>query len=280
MLDSYLRLIRFDKPIGTLLLLWPTLWALFIAGRGHPPLYTVVVFSLGVFLTRSAGCVINDYADADFDKYVKRTRYRPLTCGDISKKHALVVCLLFSITAFILAFFTLKTDTLYLSIPALIILVTYPFTKRFFPVPQAYLGIAYSFGILMAFVEIQNYIPLTAWLIFIANFFWVLGYDTIYAMVDMKDDKKIGIKTSAITFGIYVVPVIWLSYMIFAILLAYVAHILNLGVFFWILWLYALYLLSCQIRWARIHGRLFAMFLLNNRVGYVIFAAIILGYWH
>jgi len=278
MKNPYLRLIRFDKPIGTLLLLWPTLWALFIAGNGHPPVYAVVVFTLGVFLTRSAGCAINDYADAEFDKHVDRTKSRPLASGEISKKQALLVCLILSATAFILAYTTLKTSTLLLSIPALIIFVTYPFTKRFFALPQAYLGIAYSFGILMAFFEIQNHLPLIAWFVFAANFFWVVGYDTVYALVDIKDDLKIGIKTSAITFGKYVVPAICACYMIFAILLAYVAHSLHFGILFWILWLYAAYLLAYQVKLVNKKAKLFSMFLLNNRVGYIIFAAILLGY--
>lgn len=280
MKNPYLRLIRFDKPIGTLLLLWPTLWALFIAGKGHPPLYAVIVFGLGVFLTRSAGCAINDYADAEFDKYVERTRERPLAKGDISKEQALFTCLFLSALAFILAFTTLKIATLLMSIPALIIFMTYPFMKRFFAIPQAYLGIAYSFGILMAFIEILGRLPVSAWVLFIANFFWVLGYDTIYALVDIEDDKKIGIKTSAITFGIYVVPIVCVSYILFAILLAYIAHLLHFGILFWILWAYAVYLLSYQVRLIRVRSKLFNMFLLNNRVGYVILAAIIVSYLH
>jgi 4-hydroxybenzoate polyprenyltransferase len=280
MKNPYLRLIRFDKPIGTLLLLWPTLWALFIAGSAHPPLYAIIVFSLGVFLTRSAGCAINDYADREFDKHVERTQSRPLATGEISKKQALLAFVLLSILAFILAFTTLKNTTLFMSIPALVIFVTYPFTKRFFAIPQAYLGIAFSFGVLMAFIEIQGHLSVTAWLVFIANFFWVLGYDTIYALVDIEDDKKIGIKTSAITFGKYVVPIVCASYMIFAILLAYVAHLLHLNIFFWIFWLYAAYLLFSQIKLIRLRSKLFSMFLLNNRVGYVILVAIILGYLH
>ncbi|HLX54386.1 MAG TPA: 4-hydroxybenzoate octaprenyltransferase [Aquella sp.] len=278
MKNPYLRLIRFDRPIGTLLLLWPTLWALFIAGNGRPPVYAVVVFALGVFLTRSAGCAINDLADAEFDKHVERTKNRPLASGELSKKQALLVCLLLSATAFILAYSTLKTTTLLLSIPALLLFVTYPFTKRFFAIPQAYLGIAYSFGILMAFNEIQNHVPIIAWLIFTANFFWVVGYDTVYALVDMKDDLKIGIKTSAITFGAYVVPIICGCYMIFTILLAYAAHLLHLGVLFWVLWLWAVYLLAYQVRLVNKRTKLFSMFLLNNRVGYILFAAILFGY--
>lgn len=278
MQNPYLRLIRFDKPIGTLLLLWPTLWALFIASNGRPPTYTIIVFILGVFLTRSAGCVINDYADANFDKYVERTKDRPLASGEISKKYALYFFLMLSIAAFILAYTTLKPTTLLLSIPALVIFVTYPFTKRFFAIPQAYLGVAFSFGILMAFMELQNHISGIAWLIFLANFFWVIGYDTIYAMVDMKDDLKIGIKTSAITFGANVVHIICICYMVFAILLAYMAHLLHLGYFFWGLWLCAVCLLAYQVKAANKRVKLFQMFLLNNKVGYIILAAIFLGY--
>jgi 4-hydroxybenzoate polyprenyltransferase len=277
MKNPYLRLIRFDKPIGTLLLLWPTLWALFIAGMGHPPLYTVLVFTLGVFLTRSAGCAINDYADAEFDRHVERTKHRPVTSGEISKKHALYVCIALSLIAFIMACATLKVTTLLLSIPALLIFITYPFTKRFLAIPQAYLGLAYSFGILMAFVEIQGWVPATAWLLFVANFFWVIGYDTIYAMVDMEDDLKIGIKTTAITFGDYVAPIICSCYMIFAILVAYIAHLLHFGVLFWVFWLCTVLILAHQVRSAKKKVKLFQMFLLNNRVGYILLVAILLG---
>ncbi|MCC2625332.1 MAG: 4-hydroxybenzoate octaprenyltransferase [Burkholderiales bacterium] len=278
MKNPYLRLIRFDKPIGTLLLLWPTLWALVIAGSGHPPLYAVIVFALGVFLTRSAGCAINDYADAEFDKHVERTKHRPVTSGEITKKQALYMFIGLSLIAFFMAYTTLKVTTLLLSIPALLIFVSYPFTKRFFAIPQAYLGIAYSFGILMAFVEVKGTLTVTAWILFVANFFWVIGYDTIYAMVDIEDDLKLGVKTSAITFGDYVVPVISCCYMAFAILLAYVAHLLHFGILFWIFWLYAVLILAHQVRSARKKVKLFQMFLLNNRVGYILFIAILLGY--
>ncbi|MCC2644511.1 MAG: 4-hydroxybenzoate octaprenyltransferase, partial [Burkholderiales bacterium] len=276
MKNPYLRLIRFDKPIGTLLLLWPTLWALFIAANGRPPLYAVIVFTLGVFLTRSAGCAINDYADIEFDKHVRRTKDRPLASGEISKKKALLVCALFSGGAFILAYTTLKITTLLWSIPALVIFITYPFTKRFLAVPQAYLGIAYSFGILMAFIQLQNKLPGIALIIFTANFFWVIGYDTIYAMVDMKDDIKIGIKTSALTFGIYVVPIICTCYIIFAVLLGYMAFLMHFNLFFWISWLYATFILAYQVKLASKSSSLFRMFLLNNRVGCIIFIGIIL----
>ncbi len=204
MIRDYLQLIRFDKPIGTLLLLWPTLWALFFATNGVPPFKYLLVFTLGVFLTRASGCAFNDIADSDFDKYVARTQNRPLARGVISKTKAFIFAIILSLVAFILAICFLSFHTILLCIPALIIYITYPLFKRFFAIPQAYLGVAFSFGILMAFMQIQNNLNYIAWLTFMANLFWVIGYDTIYALVDIKDDLKIGIKTSAITFGKFI----------------------------------------------------------------------------
>lgn len=279
MQNPYARLARLDKPIGTLLLLWPTLWALFIAAHGHPPLYAVIVFSLGVFLTRSAGCAINDYIDVEFDKRVVRTRGRPLASNEISRKSALIVVFILSSAAGILAYTSLKPVTILLSIPAGVIFVTYPLTKRYFALPQAYLGIAFGFGIFMAFIELQNYLPGTAWLLFAANFFWVIGYDTIYASIDREDDLKIGIRSCAITFGKYTVVAVGICYALFVCLLAYLAYLLHFSLFFWLMLLYVVYLLAYQIWQVHKGSQLLAMFLLNNRVGYVVFAAIMLEYW-
>lgn len=278
-MKDFLSLIRFDKPIGTLLLLWPTLWALFIAGDGHPPLVITIVFIVCVFLTRSAGCAINDYADVKFDQHVLRTQNRPLVTNKISKKQALIVCLSLSLMAFILAFIFLTRDTLFLSVPALFIFMSYPFAKRFFPLPQMYLSIAFSFGILMAFMQINNHIGLDGYLLFLANCFWVFGYDTIYALCDLDDDKKIGIKTSAITLGKYVHKVTALSYIIFMLLFAILAYRLKFNGYFWLLWVMAFMMLAYEI-WVISRpnkDRLFNMFLINNRVGYVLLVAIILG---
>jgi 4-hydroxybenzoate polyprenyltransferase len=197
-----------------------------------------------VFLTRAAGCAINDYADSDFDGKVERTANRPLATGVISKKSALLITAILSIGAFLLAWFCLKRITLLWSIPALLIFVSYPFFKRFFPIPQLYLGIAFSFGILMAFIEAVNQIPIIAIALFMANLFWVLAYDTIYALVDLPDDLKIGIKTSAITFGRHVIAIVMLCYVMFVLLLTYVGYIADLN---WCYWLSVLIIIGLII---------------------------------
>ena len=210
-LSDYLALIRFDKPIGTLLVLWPTLWGLWIASSGEPKLSHLIIFVLGCFLMRSAGCAINDYADRDFDKHVSRTQDRPVTAGRIKPVEALIVAAVLALVAFILIV-PLNTFTKLLSVPAVAIAIIYPFTKRFFSIPQAILGIAFSFGIPMAFAAVLNEIPAYAWLLVIANMAWAIAYDTAYAMVDRDDDLTLGIKTSAITFGQYDVLAICICY--------------------------------------------------------------------
>jgi 4-hydroxybenzoate polyprenyltransferase len=210
-LALYYRLVRLDKPIGTLLLLWPTLIALWLASGGVPDWKLLLIFSLGTLLMRSAGCAINDYADQDIDKFVKRTAQRPITSGAISGKEALAIAALLAVLAFCLIL-PLNTLTKQMSIAAVIIAGTYPYFKRFFAIPQAYLGIAFGFGIPMAFAAVQNTVPLTAWMLLIGNVFWAVAYDTEYAMVDRDDDLKIGIQTSAITFGRYDVAAVMLCY--------------------------------------------------------------------
>jgi 4-hydroxybenzoate polyprenyltransferase len=279
-INAYLRLIRFDKPIGTLLLLWPTLWALWISYAAIPPFGVLVAFVGGVFLTRAAGCAINDYADSDFDGKVERTANRPLATGVISKKSALLITAILSIGAFLLAWFCLKRITLLWSIPALLIFVSYPFFKRFFPIPQLYLGIAFSFGILMAFIEAVNLIPIIAIALFMANLFWVLAYDTIYALVDLPDDLKIGIKTSAITFGRHVIAIVMLCYVMFVLLLTYVGYIADLN---WCYWLSVLIIIGLIIYvYVQIKHKdrdsCFRAFLFNNNIGIVLFVGIVLSY--
>ncbi len=210
-LPHYARLIRLDKPIGTLLLLWPTLWALWIAADGVPPVHIVVIFAVGTLLMRSAGCAINDYADRDFDGCVERTRNRPLATGAVSAREALYVAAALSLAAFLLIL-PLNAAVRWLSLPALFLAASYPFTKRFFAIPQAYLGIAFGFGIPMGFAAIQGAVPLVGWAMLLANIFWAVAYDTEYAMVDRDDDLKIGIKTSAITFGRFDVAAVMLCY--------------------------------------------------------------------
>jgi 4-hydroxybenzoate polyprenyltransferase len=210
-LPLYFRLVRLDKPIGTVLLLWPTLAALWIASNGHPDALLIVIFTLGTFLMRSAGCAINDYADRDFDKFVKRTKERPITSGRIHAWEALAVAATLALVSFLLIL-PLNALTKWLSIPALFVAGTYPFTKRFLAIPQAYLGVAFGFGIPMAFAAVQNQVPVIAWVLLLSNVFWSVAYDTEYAMVDRDDDLKIGIKTSAITFGRFDVLAVMLCY--------------------------------------------------------------------
>ena len=281
MIKDYLSLIRFEKPIGTLLLLWPTLGALVVASGGTPPVYAVLVFSLGVFLTRSAGCAVNDMADADFDKNVERTKLRPVADGRISKTKALLFAAVLSLLALVLACkFLHNKYTMLLTLPALLIFASYPYMKRFFPVPQAYLGVAFSFGILMAFVEITGKVNFTAWLLFLANLCWVLGYDTIYAMVDIKDDLKIGIKTSAITMGKFVIPFISLCYTLFFIIFFGLGHVLHLNVAFYLCLSLAGGLLVYQVVFLlhKDEQRYFRLFLLNNWVGLGVFLGLVIGH--
>ncbi|MEY4625630.1 MAG: hypothetical protein RL061_1155 [Pseudomonadota bacterium] len=194
--SDYLALIRFDKPIGTLLVLWPTLWGLWLASDGQPNFVYFLIFVTGTFLMRSAGCAINDYADRDFDKNVERTKERPLTSGRIQPWEALMVAAVLAALAFLLIL-PLNNYTKLLSVPALLVAIIYPFTKRFFSIPQAVLGVAFSFGIPMSFAAVQNEIPLYSWVLVFANIAWAIAYDTAYAMVDKNDDLKLGIKTSA-----------------------------------------------------------------------------------
>ncbi|MDQ9168903.1 4-hydroxybenzoate octaprenyltransferase [Oxalobacteraceae bacterium R-40] len=210
-LQLYIRLIRLDKPIGILLLLWPTLAALWFASDGKPDWKLILIFTVGTILMRSAGCAINDFADRDFDKHVKRTAERPLTSGKIRAWEAVAVAAVLAVLAFALIL-PLNTLTKQLSVAAVLIAASYPYFKRFFAIPQAYLGIAFGFGIPMAFAAVQNTVPAQAWLLLIANIFWAVAYDTEYAMVDRDDDLKIGIKTSAITFGRYDVLAVMLCY--------------------------------------------------------------------
>lgn len=226
-LQLYFRLVRLDKPIGTLLLLWPTLIAMWLASAGRPDWGLLAIFVVGTFLMRSAGCAINDYADRDFDRHVKRTKDRPITAGLIKPKEALIVAAVLALLAFCLIL-PLNALTKQLSIAAVVIAGTYPYFKRFFAIPQAYLGIAFGFGIPMAFAAILGTVPAAAWWLLLANVFWSIAYDTEYAMVDRDDDLKIGMKTSAITFGRFDVAAIMLCYAV------------SLGIVFAVGWQYGL----------------------------------------
>jgi 4-hydroxybenzoate polyprenyltransferase len=213
-LDAYEKLIRLDKPIGILLLLWPTLWALWLAAGRAPHWMLLWIFVLGTVLMRSAGCAVNDWADRDFDRHVERTRGRPLAAGLVRPWEALVLAAALAAAAFALVL-QLNARTVWLSVAALAIAVVYPFTKRFFSVPQAWLGIAFSLGIPMAFAAQRDAVPPLAWALVAANFFWVMAYDTEYAMVDRDDDRRIGIRTSALLFGRFDVAAVMASYVLF-----------------------------------------------------------------
>ncbi len=279
-LDAYQRLMRLDKPIGTFLLLWPTLWALWFASQGHPDWCLVVIFTLGTFLMRSAGCVMNDIADRNFDGHVARTHRRPLVSGEVSVKEALILAAGLSLIAFSLVL-TLNGLTILLSFPALLLAITYPLTKRFFALPQAYLGIAFGFGIPMAFAAVQNAVPFEAWLMLLANVCWSLAYDTEYAMVDRKDDLIIGIRSTAITFGRFDVALILCFYIAMLAMMAYVGHLLNVH------WPYHVSLIGAlgvvfyhyQLIKHREEARCFKAFLHNNWVGAVLFGGILMNYY-
>jgi 4-hydroxybenzoate polyprenyltransferase len=208
----YLQLVRWDRPAGWLLLLWPTLSALWLAAGGFPGWHLVLVFTLGTILMRSAGCCLNDVADRDFDRHVKRTALRPVTSGKISVTEALMLGGLLALLAFALVL-TTNQVTIYWSFAALALTLIYPFAKRFVSMPQAVLGVAFSFGIPMAFAAVQGAVPALAWLLLLGNLFWVIAYDTEYAMVDRDDDLLIGMKTSAITLGRFDVAFILLCYL-------------------------------------------------------------------
>jgi 4-hydroxybenzoate polyprenyltransferase len=232
-LDNYERLMRLDKPIGILLLLWPTLWALWFSSLGRPNWIVTWIFVLGTVLMRSAGCVINDLADRDFDPHVARTRERPLAAGKVSPREALALFGGLSLCAFLLILPLRSWYIVGLSVVALFLAASYPFTKRFFAVPQAYLGVAFGFGIPMAYAAHLDAIPPVAWWLLLANVFWAMAYDTEYAMVDRADDLKIGIKTSAITFGRFDVAAVMLCYAVTLGLIAAVGYLLHMGVAFY-----------------------------------------------
>ncbi len=229
---AYSRLIRFDKPVGTYLVLWPTLTALFIAGNGYPSLSNIVIFSLGCFLMRSAGCAINDFADRDIDGAVGRTKDRPLANGEISPKEALGVFISLSLLAGLLVLFTNK-QTIQLSLIAILLASIYPFAKRFTHFPQVILGAAFSFGIPMAFAAENQQVPLGAWLMWLALILWVTVYDTFYAMVDRDDDLEIGVKSTAVLFGHYDKAITFTLQIIVVVLLQYSAYKLDMGFIFY-----------------------------------------------
>ena len=279
-LSEYEKLMRLDKPIGILLLLWPTLWALWVASDGRPAPWIVAIFVIGTVLMRSAGCVINDYVDKDFDGHVERTRNRPLAARRISPKEALWLAAGLAVLSFVLIL-PLNGLTIAMSVPALFLAGSYPFTKRFFAIPQAYLGIAFGFGIPMAFAAFQNDIPLEAWMMLLANVFWAVAYDTEYAMVDRPDDLKIGIKTSAITFGRFDVAAVMACYAATLLILGWVGLATGGGAIFLAGLVVSAGIIAYHYTLIRERDRpkCFKAFLHNNWVGAAIFAGWVLDYW-
>ncbi|MEN3373293.1 4-hydroxybenzoate octaprenyltransferase [Dechloromonas sp. ZS-1] len=276
--DLYIKLTRLDKPIGILLLLWPTLWAVWLSAAGRPELAVVVVFVLGTVLMRSAGCVINDYADRDFDKHVERTKERPLTAGRVTSREALALFAVLCLLSFALVLALGKPLVIALSVPAVFLAASYPFTKRFFAIPQAYLGIAFGFGIPMAYAAHLDSVPAVAWWLLLANVFWAVAYDTEYAMVDRNDDLKIGIKTSAITFGRFDVLAVMLCYAATLAILAGVGMHLQLGFAYYAGLVVSAGIMGLHYTWIRGRERMacFKAFLHNNYVGMALFAGIVL----
>ncbi len=277
-LALYARLVRLDKPIGSLLLLWPTLSALWLASHGRPDWRLVVIFSLGTVLMRSAGCAINDFADRDFDRHVKRTAERPLTSGRIAAWEAIAVATVLALLSFLLIL-PLNALTLKLSVLAVIVAGSYPYFKRFFALPQAYLGIAFGFGIPMAYAAVLDSVPAEAWVLLLANVFWALAYDTEYAMVDRDDDLRIGIRTSAITFGRFDVLAVMICYGVSLLLIGLVGRTYGLGPAFTAGLLVAAGIAAYHYTLIRGRDRLrcFAAFRHNNWLGAAVFAGIVLG---
>jgi 4-hydroxybenzoate polyprenyltransferase len=275
----YLDLIRWNRPAGWLVLVWPTLSALWVAAGGFPGWHLLAVFVLGTILMRSAGCCINDVADRDFDRHVTRTAQRPITSGQVSVQEALAVGAVLSLVSLGLVLTTNWVAVAW-SVPALLVTILYPFTKRFFAMPQAVLGIAFNFGIVIAFAAVQGEVPAMAWLLWLGNLFWVLAYDTEYAMVDRDDDLKIGMKTSAITLGRFDVAAIMVFYLLFLGLWLAALAPLALGAIFDM----AIAAALAQVAWhwwlirTRTREGCFRAFRMNHWVGFTLFAGIAGGY--
>ena len=274
-LSLYLDLIRFNRPAGWLLLLWPSLSALWLAADGFPGWHLVMVFTLGTILMRSAGCCINDVADREFDRHVKRTAQRPVTSGLISVKEALAVGAVLALVAFGLVL-TTNAATIAWSFPALAVTLIYPYAKRVVSMPQAVLGVAFSFGIPMAYAAVQGRVPLEAWGLMLGNLFWVLAYDTEYAMVDRDDDLKLGMKTSAITLGRFDVAAIVLFYLLLVVFWGAALAPLALGALFYV----AVAVVLVQVAWhwwlirERTRDGCFRAFRVNHWIGFTLFAGV------
>jgi 4-hydroxybenzoate polyprenyltransferase len=278
-LTQYALLMRLHRPIGILLLAWPTLWGLWLSAQGQPALLTLIVFMLGVVVTRSAGCVINDYADRNFDPYVERTRDRPLAAGRVTAYEALALFIALSLVAFFLVL-QLNRFAVVLSVPAIVLAASYPFLKRYTHLPQFYLGAAFGWPILMAFAAQTNALPPVAWVMFVANVFWAVAYDTEYSMVDRGDDIRIGVKSTAILFGSYDRLMVGVSHALALALLVLVGVLSALGPVYYLglvaaagFALYQQYLMRGRER-----DECFRAFLNNNWLGATVFAGLFFDY--
>lgn len=279
-LQAYNRLMRTDKPIGTLLLLWPTLWALWVATPGIPPLWILAVFVAGVWLMRAAGCVVNDYADRKFDGHVKRTANRPLPRGDVSENEARGLFVLLVLLSFLLVL-TLNRMTILLSVAGLALAWVYPFMKRYTHLPQVVLGAAFGWSIPMAYAAVSESLPLSCWLMFLANICWAVAYDTQYAMVDRDDDLKIGIKSTAILFGKNDKLIIGILQVVVLALMALVGALSGLnGAFYWSVFVAgALFVYQQTLIKEREREACFKAFMNNNYVGLVLFIGLAMSYF-
>lgn len=278
--QAYSRLMRIDKPIGALLLLWPTYWALWIAAKGFPDWHILIVFTIGVFSMRAAGCVINDFADRKIDGSVERTKNRPLPSGVVTEKESKIIFIVLVLFSFGLVL-TLNTMTIWLSVAALALAWFYPFVKRFSNLPQLILGMAFGWSIPMGFAAVSESLPFVCWLLFLVNIIWSVVYDTQYAMVDRNDDLKIGVKSTAILFGRYDKIIIGVLQLIMLALLVTIGIILNLkGIYYWSLLLVtALFIYQQKLIAERERAPCFQAFMNNNYVGFVLFAGIVFSYF-
>jgi 4-hydroxybenzoate polyprenyltransferase len=276
---QYWLLARFDRPIGTLILLWPALWALWIAGKGSFDLHVALVICLGVILMRAAGCVINDYADRNFDPHVERTRQRPIAAGNVSPKEALILFCVLCLVAFALVL-TLNVLTILLSFPGAFLAASYPFMKRYTHLPQAYLGLAFGWAVPMTFAAQTGVIPSVAWVMYLAVALWALIYDTMYAMVDRDDDLKIGVKSTAILFGRHDRLMIGILQLVMLALLVSIGKMENLGNFYYLGLTAAAGLSAYQQKliFHRAKADCFKAFLNNNWFGMAVFAGLLLDY--
>lgn len=277
--QAYSRLMRTDRPIGSLLLLWPTYWALWIAARGVPDWHILIIFTIGVFSMRAAGCVINDFADRKFDGSVERTKNRPLPRGDVTEKEAKILFAVLVLVSFGLVL-TLNTMTIWLSVAGLALAWVYPFVKRVSHLPQVVLGAAFGWSIPMAFAAVSESLPAECWLLFAVNIVWSVVYDTQYAMVDRNDDLKIGVKSTAILFGRFDKIIIGILQLVMILMLLWIGLMVNLsGIFYWSLLLAgALFVYQQRLMADRERDPCFQAFMNNNYVGFILFLGMLVSY--